>query len=143
SHRILPQSHRRIQDSPCHRVCGCLASNTNWQGPETAAAGAIRRGRSSLSEPTNRDRVLARGLPEIYLAQPWLSPRMRIAEAVDRFWWNHPLGAREELRNRLLLILIPLHDPRQVTPLLRERCEAAVVLWLQRLLPAVPPEATA
>ena len=37
----------------------------------------------------------------------------------------------------------PLHDPRQVTPLLRERCEAAVVLWLQRLLPMVPPEATA
>jgi hypothetical protein len=96
-----------------------------------------------LSEPTNRDRVLARGLPEIYLAQPWLSPRMRIAEAVDRFWWNHPAGAREELRTRLLLILMPVHDPRQVTPLLRERCEAAVTLWLQRLLPVAPPEASA
>ena len=86
------------------------------------------------------DREVARSLPELHLSRPWLTAEVRVREFVQFFWDRHPAEAQETLIQRLLAILAPVQTARQITPLIRERCEATVVLWLARELPPLPTE---
>ena len=80
---------------------------------------------------TEEDRNRAWGLPDEFLSME--GPRAdRVVDLVDWYWGGHSAKERARVVRRLLVILEPLAGRTTITDLLRERCVAAVILWLER-----------
>lgn len=85
-----------------------------------------------MATVTDRDRALARGLPDEFLSWPGI-PLDGLLHAVDDYWGQFEIRARCELVGRLLTALAALLEDRtKVMAADRDACEAVVTSWLER-----------
>ena len=81
---------------------------------------------------TDRDRTLARGLPDEFVSWPGI-PLDSLLQLVDSFWGQFEIRARCKLVGELLTALAGLLEERtQVVDADRDACEATVTSWLAR-----------
>lgn len=95
-------------------------------------AESVLAGRRAVAEVTERDREVARRLPDEFLKLSG-TPAGRINKLVRRYWPQAAAPAWAELTQALLLVLRPLLAPGAgVTDQKRLTCEDIVASWLGR-----------
>ncbi len=81
---------------------------------------------------TDRDRTLARGLPDEFVSWPGI-PLDGLLQVVESSWGQFEIRARCELVSALLTALAGLLEERTyVVDTDRDACEAIVTSWLAR-----------
>jgi len=85
-----------------------------------------------MTQFSDHDREMARSMPDEFLILSG-NPIDRLVEFVGRTWGTHDLGARAQLAQALLPIVLPLAECEvDVTDQQRDLCEAIVATWLAR-----------
>ena len=84
-----------------------------------------------MAQVTERDREIARRLPDEFLESPEVEAIDRVVLLAARYWGYHKDTARAELVRVLLPTLRRLLEPDvDPTPVDRDVCEAMVASWL-------------
>ncbi len=85
-----------------------------------------------MTQASDRDRKLARGLPAAF-RQCTGAPVDRVVSLVMGHWGSHSPSDRAELAQALLPILEGLVQPGvTIIPLQSDLCENVVTVWLER-----------
>ncbi len=85
-----------------------------------------------MGKVSDRDREIARGLPDEFLRGSGISGN-RVVGLVSTHWGSHDKPARAELAQALLPILEELfYAGAYVTDEHRDLCEGVVTVWLEK-----------